>query len=232
MLLCWCVPPADGLQVSRGFLPVQHPGKLFLAAGGGHVPADPARPDVRVAEEVLLVVHFDWMGWARTDGEDRRCRIECKIFVTHKPGGSAPTSLLSSRSVMRLPLLFPLLLGIYLKNLFQILFKQQLQLHFRFCFLPRYLLPGASRGPLNRLPSHSSWVPSCFWPHFFCSSVSNLNASYITTKKPSQHDAKIVPSCFYNQQRSQRRVLTSRKDSKFIVLKTILTMIEQWITFI
>lgn len=55
-------PPADSLQVSRGFLPVQHPGKLFLVAGGGHVPADSARLDVRVPEEVLLVVHSDWMG--------------------------------------------------------------------------------------------------------------------------------------------------------------------------
>lgn len=61
-VFCSVAPPADSLQVSRGFLPVQHPGKLFLVAGGGHVPADSARLDVRVPEEVLLVVHSDWMG--------------------------------------------------------------------------------------------------------------------------------------------------------------------------
>jgi len=54
--------PIDGVQVSRGFLPVQHPGQLLLAAGGGHVSADPAGPDLRLPEEILLVVHSDWMG--------------------------------------------------------------------------------------------------------------------------------------------------------------------------
>lgn len=50
------------MQVGRGFLPVQHPGQLLLAAGGGHVSADPAGPDFRLSEEILLVVHFDRMG--------------------------------------------------------------------------------------------------------------------------------------------------------------------------
>lgn len=56
------VSSPDSVQVSRGFLPVQHPGQLLLVAGGGHVSADPAGSDVCLAEEILLVVHLDWMG--------------------------------------------------------------------------------------------------------------------------------------------------------------------------
>lgn len=56
------VSSLDSVQVSRGFLPVQHPSQLLLVAGGGHVPADPARPDLCLSEEILLVVHPDWMG--------------------------------------------------------------------------------------------------------------------------------------------------------------------------
>lgn len=52
----------DSVQVSHGFLPVQHPGQLLLAAGGGHVSADAACLDFCLSEEILLVVHPDWMG--------------------------------------------------------------------------------------------------------------------------------------------------------------------------
>lgn len=54
--------PAGLLQVGRGLLPVQHPGKLLLAAGGGDVPADTAGPHLLLPEEVLLVVHSDRLG--------------------------------------------------------------------------------------------------------------------------------------------------------------------------
>ena len=68
LLLMWiCIPlssplhPGD-LQGGRGFLPVQHPGQLLLAAGGGAVPADPAGALLRPPEEVLLGVHPYRMG--------------------------------------------------------------------------------------------------------------------------------------------------------------------------
>lgn len=52
----------DSMQVSRGFFPVQHPGQLLLVASGGHVSADTTGPDLCLTEEILLVVHLDWMG--------------------------------------------------------------------------------------------------------------------------------------------------------------------------
>lgn len=63
-LFC-CFLSIESVQVSRGFLPVQHPGQLLLAAGGGHVSADAAGSDLRLTEEILLVVYPDWMGWVR-----------------------------------------------------------------------------------------------------------------------------------------------------------------------
>lgn len=63
-LFC-CFLSIESVQVSRGFLPVQHPGQLLLAAGGGHVSADTAGSDLRLTEEILLVVYPDWMGWVR-----------------------------------------------------------------------------------------------------------------------------------------------------------------------
>lgn len=66
LLECWVttfiVSTTDSLQVSHGLLPVQHLGQLLLVAGGGHVPTDPAGPDICLSEEVLLVVHPNWMG--------------------------------------------------------------------------------------------------------------------------------------------------------------------------
>lgn len=61
-LALFCFLSIDSVQVSCGFLPVQHPGQLLLAAGGGHVSADAAGADLRLTEEILLVVHPDWMG--------------------------------------------------------------------------------------------------------------------------------------------------------------------------
>lgn len=52
----------DCVQVRCGLLPVQHPRQLLLVAGGGHVSTDPPGPDLRLSEEILLVVHHDWVG--------------------------------------------------------------------------------------------------------------------------------------------------------------------------
>jgi len=50
------------LQSSHRLLPVLSPGQLLLAAGGGHVPADPAASDLHLRQEVHLVVHPHRLG--------------------------------------------------------------------------------------------------------------------------------------------------------------------------
>lgn len=61
---CGLCSPAGGLQGGDGFLPVWHHGELLLAAGGGHLPSHSVGRFLLLREEILLVVHSDWLGYA------------------------------------------------------------------------------------------------------------------------------------------------------------------------
>lgn len=50
------------LQSHDGFLPVLRHGQLLLAPGGGVVSSHPVGHLLLLREEVLLVVHLDWLG--------------------------------------------------------------------------------------------------------------------------------------------------------------------------
>lgn len=52
------------LQSHDGFLPILCHGQLLLAPGGRAVSSHPAGHLLLFREEVLLVVHLDWLGYA------------------------------------------------------------------------------------------------------------------------------------------------------------------------
>lgn len=52
------------LQSHDGFLPVLRHGQLLLAPGGGVVSSHAVGHLLLFREEVLLVVHLDWLGYA------------------------------------------------------------------------------------------------------------------------------------------------------------------------
>lgn len=53
---------AGGLQGGSGLVPVWSHGELLLAPGGGPLPSRSVGSLLFLREEVLLVVHFDWLG--------------------------------------------------------------------------------------------------------------------------------------------------------------------------